>query len=374
MIGPARTDTSLVSRWWWTVDRWSLAALAVLLAAGALLVMAASPAVAERIGLESFHFVRRQSIFLLPAIVVMIAVSSMSPLSIRRIAVIGFAITIVLMIATLLLGHEVKGARRWLSVAGFVLQPSEFVKPFFAVVAAWMFAEHQRGLGLPGNAISGVLLVLVIGLLVLQPDFGMTIVVAAVWFAQFFMAGMPMTWIGALAFAGMAGLAAAYALLPHVASRIDRFLDPASGDSFQVDTALSAFRTGGLTGRGPGEGTVKSVLPDAHTDFIFAVAGEEFGLFACLLLVALFAFVVLRGFARLLEERNAFVMLAASGLLVQFGIQAIVNMGVNLRLMPAKGMTLPFISYGGSSLLALAMGMGMVLALTRRRAGTGLLG
>ena len=211
MIGPARTDTSLVSRWWWTVDRWSLAALAVLLAAGALLVMAASPAVAERIGLESFHFVRRQSIFLLPAIVVMIAVSSMSPLSIRRIAVIGFAITIVLMIATLLLGHEVKGARRWLSVAGFVLQPSEFVKPFFAVVAAWMFAEHQRGLGLPGNAISGVLLVLVIGLLVLQPDFGMTIVVAAVWFAQFFMAGMPMTWIGALAFAGMAGLAAAYA-------------------------------------------------------------------------------------------------------------------------------------------------------------------
>ncbi len=374
MIGPARTDTSLVSRWWWTVDRWSLAALAILLAAGALLVMAASPAVAERIGLESFHFVRRQSIYLLPAIAVMIAVSSMSPLTIRRIAVIGFAITIVLMIATLLLGHEVKGARRWLSIAGFVLQPSEFVKPFFAVVAAWMFAEHQRGLGLPGNSISGVLLVIVIGLLVLQPDFGMTIVVAAVWLAQFFMAGMPMTWIGALAFAGLAGLAAAYALLPHVASRIDRFLDPASGDSFQVDTALSAFRTGGLTGRGPGEGTVKSVLPDAHTDFIFAVAGEEFGLFACLLLVALFAFVVLRGFARLLEERNAFVMLAASGLLVQFGIQAIVNMGVNLRLMPAKGMTLPFISYGGSSLLALAMGMGMVLALTRRRAGTGLLG
>ncbi len=374
MIGPARTDTSLVGRWWWTVDRWSLAALAILLAAGALLVMAASPAVAERIGLESFHFVRRQSIYLAPAIAVMIAVSLMSPLTVRRVAVIGFAITIVLMVATLLLGHEVKGARRWLSVAGFVLQPSEFVKPFFAVVAAWMFAEHQRGLGLPGNAISGVLLLLVIGLLVLQPDFGMTIVVAAVWLAQFFMAGMPMSWIGAMAFAGLAGLAAAYALLPHVASRIDRFLDPSSGDSFQVDTALSAFRTGGLTGRGPGEGTVKSILPDAHTDFIFAVAGEEFGLFACLLLVALFAFVVLRGFARLLEERNAFVMLAAAGLLVQFGIQAIVNMGVNLRLMPAKGMTLPFISYGGSSLLALALGMGMVLALTRRRAGTGLLG
>jgi len=374
MIGPARTDTSLVGRWWWTVDRWSLAALALLLAAGALLVMAASPAVADRIGLDSFHFVRRQAVYLAPAIAVMIGVSLMTPLNIRRIAVIGFFVVVLLMAATLLFGHEVKGARRWLSIAGFVVQPSEFIKPFFAVVAAWMFAEHQRNQNFPGHLVAVVLLALVTGLLVLQPDFGMTVVIGAVWFAQFFMAGMPMTWIGAMALVGLLGVAAAYALLPHVASRIDRFLDPASGDSFQVDTALAAFRTGGLTGRGPGEGTVKSILPDAHTDFIFAVAGEEFGLFACLLLVALFAFVVLRGFARMLSERNAFVMLAASGLLIQFGMQAIVNMGVNLRLMPAKGMTLPFISYGGSSLLALALGMGMVLALTRRRAGTGLIG
>jgi cell division protein FtsW len=374
MIGPARTDTSLVGRWWWTVDRWSLAALGLLLAAGALLVMAASPAVAERIGLDAFHFVRRQGVYLVPAIVVMIGISLMTPLNIRRLAVVGFVLVLALMVATLVFGHEVKGARRWLSIAGFVLQPSEFIKPFFAVVAAWMFAEHQRGQGFPGAIIAALLLVLVTGLLVLQPDFGMTVVIGAVWFAQFFMAGMPMTWIGALALVGLVGIASAYALLPHVASRIDRFLDPASGDSFQVDTALAAFRTGGLTGRGPGEGTVKSILPDAHTDFIFAVAGEEFGLFACLFLVALFAFVVLRGLARMLAERNAFVMLAAAGLLVQFGVQAIVNMGVNLRLMPAKGMTLPFISYGGSSLLALALGMGMVLALTRRRAGTGLIG
>ena len=374
MIGPARTDTSLVGRWWWTVDRWSLVALGALLAAGALLVMAASPAVAERIGLDSFHFVRRQDVYLFPAIVVMIGVSLASPLSIRRAATIGFAITIVLMILTLLVGNEVKGARRWLSIAGFVVQPSEFIKPFFAVVAAWMFAEQQRGEGFPGYIISTLMMVMVCGLLVMQPDFGMTVVVAAVWFAQFFMAGMPMTWIIVMGFAGIAGLAAAYALLPHVASRIDRFLDPSSGDSFQVDTALSAFRTGGLTGRGPGEGTVKGILPDAHTDFIFAVAGEEFGLIACLVLVALFAFVVLRGFTRMLMERNAFVMLAAAGLLVQFGIQAFVNMGVNLRLLPAKGMTLPFVSYGGSSLLALAIGMGMVLALTRKRPGAGLIG
>jgi cell division protein FtsW len=374
MIGPARTDTSLVGRWWWTVDRWSLVALGALLAAGALLVMAASPAVAERIGLDSFHFVRRQVVYLVPAIGVMILVSLSSPLTIRRMATIGFVVTIGLMILTLLVGNEVKGAQRWLSLGGFVIQPSEFIKPFFAVVAAWMFAEQQRGEGFPGYLVSTLMMAIVCALLVMQPDVGMTVVVAAVWFAQFFMAGMPMTWIIVMGFAGIAGLAAAYALLPHVASRIDRFLDPSSGDSFQVDTALSAFRTGGLTGRGPGEGTVKGILPDAHTDFIFAVAGEEFGLIACLVLVALFAFVVLRGFSRMLMERNAFVMLAASGLLVQFGIQAFVNMGVNLRLLPAKGMTLPFVSYGGSSLLALAIGMGMVLALTRKRPGTGLIG
>jgi cell division protein FtsW len=374
MIGPARTDTSLVGRWWWTVDRWSLVALGALLAAGALLVMAASPAVAERIGLDSFHFVRRQVVYLFPAIGVMILVSLSSPLTVRRIATIGFVVTIALMILTLLVGNEVKGAQRWLSLAGFVIQPSEFIKPFFAVVAAWMFAEQQRGEGFPGYLVSTLMMAIVCALLVMQPDFGMTVVVAAVWFVQFFMAGMPMTWIIVMGFAAVAGLAAAYALLPHVASRIDRFLDPSSGDSFQVDTALSAFRTGGLTGRGPGEGTVKGILPDAHTDFIFAVAGEEFGLIACLVLVALFAFVVLRGFSRMLMERNAFVMLAASGLLVQFGIQAFVNMGVNLRLLPAKGMTLPFVSYGGSSLLALAIGMGMVLALTRKRPGAGLNG
>ena len=374
MIGPARTDTSLVGRWWWTVDRWSLVALGALLAAGALLVMAASPAVAERIGLDSFHSVRRQVVYLVPAIGVMILVSLSSPLTVRRLATIGFAVTIALMILTLLVGNEVKGAQRWLSLAGFVIQPSEFIKPFFAVVAAWMFAEQQRGEGFPGYLVSTLMMAVVCTLLVMQPDFGMTVVVAAVWFTQFFMAGMPMTWIIVMGFAGIAGLAAAYALLPHVASRIDRFLDPSSGDSFQVDTALSAFRTGGLTGRGPGEGTVKGILPDAHTDFIFAVAGEEFGLIACLVLVALFAFVVLRGFSRMLMERNAFVMLAAAGLLVQFGIQAFVNMGVNLRLLPAKGMTLPFVSYGGSSLLALAIGMGMVLALTRKRPGSGIVG
>ncbi len=369
MILPAATDNSLVGRWWWTVDRWTLLAVGLLAAMGAVLVMAASPAVADRIGLASFHFVQRQLIYLGPALALIVGVSLLSPLAVRRLATLCLLAAVLLMLTALLFGVEINGARRWLSLGPFVIQPSEFVKPCLAVITAWMFAEHERSPGFPGQLISALLLAIVLALLLAQPDFGMAVVVAAVWFSQFFMAGVPMAWIGGMAFLGLAGAATAYALLPHVASRIDRFLDPAAGDSFQVDTSLEAFRSGGLLGRGPGEGTVKSVLPDAHTDFIFAVAGEEFGLIVCLFIVLLFAFIVLRGFMRMLGEPSYFVLLATAGLLVQFGMQAVVNMGVNLRLMPAKGMTLPFISYGGSSLIALALTMGMVLAFTRRRDG-----
>ena len=206
-------------------------------------------------------------------------------------------------------------------------------------------------------------------MLVKQPDLGMAVVVAAVWFGQFFMAGLRLYWVAAGGIAGASGLVGAYLLLPHVTSRIDRFLDPAAGDSYQVKRAMEAFANGGLWGRGPGEGRVKDVLPDAHADFVFAVAGEEFGVVVCALIVAVFAFVVLRGLSRLLQEENLFVMLAATGLLMQFGLQAIINMASALHLIPTKGMTLPFLSYGGSSMLALAFGMGMMLALTRRRLG-----
>jgi cell division protein FtsW len=278
-------------------------------------------------------------------------------------------VSLLMMIATLFVGGEVKGAQRWLYVGGLSIQPSEFAKPLFAVVVAWMLAERAKGEGFPGGWISLGLLVVMLGLLALQPDVGMAVVVAAVWAGQLFVAGMSMAWIGVFAVLTVVGSIVAYVLFPHVASRIDRFVDPSSGDSYQINTALEAFRVGGLAGRGPGEGSVKSVLPDAHTDFIFAVAGEEFGLFLCLLIVGLFAFIVLRGLGRMVQETNLFVMLAAGGLLVQFGLQAVINMGVNLRLMPTKGMTLPFVSYGGSSLLAVALGMGMILALTRRRVG-----
>ena len=366
-----RTDTSTVGRWWWTVDRWSIAALCGLIGVGMLLTMAASPAVAERIGADSFHFVRRQFAFLVPALVVMLSVSLLSPRQVRRLAVLGLMGALVMMVAVLFLGAEVKGATRWLSLAGVSIQPSEFAKPTFAVVAAWMFSEARLSPGFPGKAIACGLYLLTAFLLLAEPDVGQTLIVSSVWAAEFFLAGLPILLVAGLMVMGVMGGIGAYWVFPHVQSRVARFLDPQSGDaSFQVNTALNAFRHGGIFGIGPGEGHLKLVLPDAHTDFILAVAGEEFGVLLCLAVVALFAFVVLRGFSRLMREDNLFVVLAASGLLVQFGLQALINMASTLRLMPTKGMTLPFISYGGSSMLALALGMGMVLALTRKRYGT----
>jgi len=365
----ARTDTSVIGRWWWTVDRWTLAALACIIGIGAVLILAASPAVATRIHLDNYHFVKRQLVMLPPAFAIMFAMSLLSPVAVRRFATIGFLVGLGLLALTLVAGAEIKGARRWISAGGLTIQPSEFVKPCFAVFAAWMFAEQRRGTRFPGYIIAILLYVATVGLLILQPDLGMAVVVSAMWFTQFFLAGLPMFLVVGLGMLGGVGLVGAYFTLPHVQSRIDRFLDPASGDSFQIERSMEAFVNGGLWGRGPGEGTIKAVIPDAHADFIFAVAGEEFGLITCLIIVSLFAFIVLRGFGRLLHETNLFVLLAGTGILVQFGLQAIINMASSLHLMPTKGMTLPFISYGGSSLLALAMGMGMLLALTRRRYG-----
>jgi cell division protein FtsW len=309
--------------------------------------------------------VRRQLVFLPPALALMFAVSLLGPRGVRRLAAIGLFVSLILMALTLKFGPEVKGATRWLIVAGLSIQPSEFAKPCLAVTVAWMLAESRRESGAPGGLVACLLFAAVVGLLVLQPDLGMTAVVCAVFGAQLFMAGLSAFWmLGLAGLAGAAGLAA-YMLIPHVASRVDRFRDPASGDSYQIDAAMEAFANGGLLGRGPGEGVVKRIIPDAHTDFIFAVAAEEYGLLVCFAIVALFAFITLRGFSRLMGEQSLFVLLAASGLLTQFGLQAAINMGVNLHLLPTKGMTLPFISYGGSSLLALALAMGMALALTR---------
>lgn len=365
----ARIDQSPVARWWWTVDRWSLGALMVLIAVGAVLSVAASPAVATRIGYDSLHFVKRHLLAVPVSLAIMFAVSLVPIRKIRVGAFVLFGVALVMLVATLAIGAEIKGARRWINVAGLGIQPSELIKPTFALVAAWLFAEQKRNPAFYGNWISAALFALIVAILLKQPDFGMAGVVAAVWFAQFILAGLRFYWIG-LGMVSIAGsVFAAYQFLPHVTDRINRFLDPNAGDSYQVRRSLEAFMSGGLWGKGPGEGTVKDVLPDAHSDFVFAVAGEEFGLVACVLIIGLFAFIVLRGFSRLLQERDQFVLLAATGLLIQFGLQAVINMASALRLIPTKGMTLPFLSYGVSSMLALALGMGMVLALTRRRLG-----
>lgn len=367
MSALSRTDPSMLGRWWWTVDRWTLVALAALIFVGYVMMLAASPAVAERIGLPRNAFILKQLVYLPLAAAVMIGVSLLSPRSIRRLALVGCAVALALTAATLVIGPEVKGARRWLNLPGLSLQPSEFLKPTFAVAAAWLLAEGRRTPGFPGTTLAVVVFAVIAMLLKSQPDIGMLVVTGAVFFAQLFIGGLNIAIAGTLA-GGLAGLGyVAYLAFPHVQSRVQRFLDPSAGDSYQVTTALEAFGNGGLFGRGPGEGHVKDVLPDAHADFVFAVAGEEYGLIICLVILALFAFVVLRGLLRLLLENDLFVVLAAAGLLTSFGLQAFINMASSLHLIPTKGMTLPFVSYGGSSVFAIALGMGMLLALTRRR-------
>ena len=368
MMNFARTDKSTLGRWWWTIDGWFLSAVVTLMIGGVILSMAASPAIAQKMGLTEYHFFYRQVIFFGPALALIFLTSLLSPRGVRRLAALMFVVAIAFMIATLLVGPEKNGAQRWLFIGSFSLQPSEFVKPALIVLCAWLFAEANRQKNIPGNWIAIGLLLGTLALLVAQPDFGQATLVSLVWGSMFFLAGLSWLWIAALGILGMLGLFGAYLFAPHVSSRVDRFMNPESGDTYQVDTALSAFANGGLFGRGPGEGRVKQSLPDAHTDYIFAVVAEEYGLVLCLILIGLFAFIVVRGLSRALSEQDQYIQLGACGLVMLFGFQALINLGVNVHLLPSKGMTLPFISYGGSSLLALALTIGMTLALTRRRA------
>jgi cell division protein FtsW len=369
MIRLARTNRSAIAEWWWTVDKWTLFGLFSLMLLGGLLTLAASPAVATRINLPQFHFVYRQLAFVLPAIGIMIGVSLLNLRMVRRVAAIVFSVSFVLMALAVVIGPEINGAHRWLYIGPFSIQPSEFVKPSFVVLSAWFFAEAQRTPDVPGTALALVLYAMTVAVLALQPDFGQLMLVTMVFGAMFFMAGLSWFWIGSLSALAVVGAFVAYSAMPHVASRVDRFLNPESGDTYQVDRALDAVHAGGFFGRGPGEGIVKRILPDAHTDFIFAVVAEEYGVIVGLLIIGIFAFIVIRTLRHAMEEHDLFVQFATCGLVAQFGFQALINMAVNVNLMPAKGMTLPFISYGGSSLLALAFSMGMLLALTRRRAG-----
>lgn len=365
-----REHRTPLSEWWWTVDRLLLAAIVTLMLAGVILSLAASPPVATRIGLEPFHFFNRHILFLIPSIVVLIGVSFMSPRQIRRSALVVFALAVLLIVATLAFGPEVKGAKRWITIVGINIQASEAAKPSFIVIAAWLFSESIRKPGMPATSMAVMMLIMLVSLLILQPDFGQTMLILMAWGSLFFIAGMRMVWVAGLAGAAAGGLFLAYFMVPHVAGRIKRFMDPASGDTFQVDTAMEAFSNGGWYGLGPGEGIAKRSLPDSHTDFVFAVGAEEFGILLCLAILALFAFIVIRALSRAYATEDLFSRFAASGLAILFGVQAAINMAVNLHLIPAKGMTLPFISYGGSSMVSLAYSVGMLLALTRMRPRT----
>lgn len=361
----ARTDDSLFGRWWWSVDRPMLALLAPIIIIGIAALTAAGPAAADRLRIANdFHFPLRQAMFLGPAIAMMIAISLLTPLQARRAGVLLFAGAIIMLGLTLLFASEVNGAKRWLDLGVMTVQPSEFAKPGFVIAAAWMMAEGSRDKTFPGGLISLALYFLFSGLLLAQPDVGQWILVTGVWALMFFIAGWSWTWMAALGGFGMFALGGAYMVSDHVARRIDGFLNPETAETYQVDRALETIANGGIIGRGDAA-SVKGYLPDAHTDFIFAAATEDFGLVLGLVIIALFATFVVRALVVAARQKSVFSQIAVSGLAAMIGFQAIINIGVNLRALPAKGMTLPFISYGGSSLLATGIAVGLLIALTR---------
>ncbi len=362
-----RIDRGLLARWWFTVDRALLSLVLLLMALGVLASMAASPPVAEHYGYDTFHFVSNQLVFMVPAVAVLFGASFLNITWVRRLSLLGYIGGCLLMVAALNFGPEIKGAHRWINVGPVNLQPSELVKPTFTLMAAWLLAERIRRPDMPGNWFAWGLYFCFVTLLMLEPDFGQTVLITAVFGTMLLVSGISWKFTLCLFGAVVSGAVTAYYSLPHVASRIDRFISPDKGDTFQVDTAIQAFHNGGLYGTGPGGGLAKQILPDAHTDFIFAVVGEEFGLIACGALVFLFGAVVLRVLARAIRETDPFIALALTGLVSIFGYQATINMMVNVSLLPAKGMTLPFISYGGSSLISMSITMGLILALARKR-------
>ncbi|MDR1475027.1 MAG: putative lipid II flippase FtsW [Holosporales bacterium] len=363
----SRADRSLIGIWWWTVDRWALTAVFIALTTGVLFSFASTPMVAVKIGLPQFYFVKRHLLYTAMSIATIIAVSLLEVKGMRRLAVIIFLFSAILVVLTPFLGTEIKGARRWIKLGLFTMQPSEFVKPSFAVLSAWMFSEQSFNSDFPGKNISLILYILLVLLLALQPDMGMIFVFSAIWFGQLFLTGISLISAILVCGIGLLGVCASYWLFPYVASRIDRFLDPGAGDCYQINRSIEAFRNGGWFGVGPGEGIIKKYLPDAHADFAFSVIGEEFGALVCVLIVALYSFITFRVLVASLKSKDMFVSFALFGLTVNFALQVIINISSCLRLIPTKGMTLPFISYGGSSMISISICMGMVLGLSRKR-------
>ena len=361
----SRADNSGLARWWWTIDRTAFAAMLGLMAIGLVLAFAASPtATGDSASAGNFSFAIKQVVFAVTAFGILIVTSMIDSATTRIFAAAVFALGLIGAWLALVAGVDINGAHRWLDFGGFMVEPSEFLKPAFAVLAAAFLADKLKR-GFPGELITICLLVPALIILLLQPDVGQTLLLGTLCVVMLFLAGLAYYWLAALGVGG-AGLAVlAYFIHPHVRERITQFV--ADGPGYQTGLALQAFEAGGVAGVGPGAGTIKFRLPDAHTDFIFAVAGEEFGIALCILIALLFGLVTIRLLLRAAKSRDCFAQLAASGLAVVVGLQAFINMGVSLSLLPAKGMTLPLISYGGSSLFAVALTLGLALGLTRQR-------
>jgi cell division protein FtsW len=367
----ARTDKSLLARWWWSVDRTLLLSFFILMFFGVLLTMSGSPAVAERLHLDSFYFVKRHLILLIPTIGCMMFVSFLKRSNLQLFCVLMLIGILFLMVLTPILGQSIKGAKRWLNIYGFSLQASEFLKPIYCVMNAWILSRIIQGKEyLASWKINLGFYLLLVGLLVAQPDLGMIIIITSIWCVQIFIAGVSTRLIAVVGAAGTIGLGLAYLFLPHVTDRINKFFFPTNdkyGASYQIEKSINAFRHGGFWGTGPGEGVLKKYLPDAHADFIFSVAGEEFGWIACAIIIVIFMVIFFTTLKKLMTYQDHFLILSCSGLIISFSTQAIVNMASALNLIPTKGMTLPFISYGGSSLIALGIHTGLLLALTRNQ-------
>jgi cell division protein FtsW len=363
----SRADRSLLAEWSFTIDRGLLMALLSLIVIGILLSVAASPAVALKKGLPTYYFVERHVFFAAVGTILMFVISFFSPSGVRRLAAALFLVSAAGMIGVLFTGSEINGAQRWLAFAGYSIQPSEFAKPAFIVIIAWLFGEAASRSDMPALPFALILWAIFGGILVAQPDVGQTVLISTTAGLIYLLAGLPVVGAAILVLLGSGGMWMAYIYFPHVQSRFDKFFGSAPLESSQAGRAIQSFTEGGLFGRGPGEGVIKSVLPDAHTDYIFAVIGEEYGAIACIALLGVYAFIVTRSLQRASAEPNAADRLAIQGLALVFGLQSLINMGVNIGLLPPKGMTLPFISAGGSSMLALSITAGMMLALTRRR-------
>ena len=359
---------NLFRRWFLSIDRISLIIILSIISIGVWVSIASTPAVALKLGLPPFHFVKQHMIIVPIAIFIMVLTSFLQTKHIRKLALAGFFICLALIIVTLIFGTEIKGARRWLNVFGFSLQPSEFLKPTLTIITAWLIAEQYRDRKFPGIMLSVGSIALAVLPLLAQPDVGMTVVILTTWIGQLFISGVSLFVIGMFAVSAVGALVGLYSILPHFADRIDKFLTKGGDDTdlYQVQKSIEAFKSGGFFGKGPGEGVIKTLVPDSHSDFVFSVIGEEFGFMLCIIIIALFIIFIIRSLTKVMESSSIFNFSAVFGITFQLTVQILINIATSLNLIPTKGMTLPFISYGGSSFLASAISVGILLAITKR--------